>query len=103
MTLEQLLLLVVDGGAGLFIYSRLEKAEWYQSIEESDYKRWIAAGLTALFAILAWGVGVALEVFELPTGDWRTWVIKLAEIGIGAFVAFGSATLGHTKVLKKRR
>jgi len=103
MTLEQLLLLVIDGGAGLLIYSRLEKAAWYKAIEEADYKRWIAAGLTALFAVLAWGLGAILNVFELPAGDWRSWVIQIAEIAIGAFVAFGVATLGHTKVLKNNR
>lgn len=103
MTLEQLLLLVIDGGAGLLIYSRLEKAEWYQTIPEADYKRWIAAGLTALFAVAAWGIGVVLGIFELPVGDWQAWVTQIAEIAIGAFVAFGAATLGHTKVMKRNR
>lgn len=103
MTLEQLLIYVVDGGLGVFIYSQLEKAKWFQAILESDYKRWIAAGITALSALLAWGAGVALGFFSLPDATWQSWVIKVVEIALGVFTTFGTSQLAHTRALKATR
>jgi hypothetical protein len=102
VTLEQLLVLLVDGGGGVFVYWLLGNPlkTWYDGIEQPDLKRWIAAGLTAVFALLAWIGGAFLGYFPMPSGGWQTWVVAIANVIIGAFVAFTSATLMHTKTLK---
>lgn len=100
--LRSLLLLVVNGGAGVLVYAWLQKAAWYQNIEAPDVKRWIAAGITAGLAVLAYLALVVLGFAELPQADWRSWLIQLANIFIGAFVAFGTSQLSHTRDLKAR-
>jgi hypothetical protein len=99
--LEQVLLIVVNGGLGAIIYAGLNKAAWYQAIAEPDLKRWIAAGITAASAVLAWLALVGLQFFPLPASDWRSWLVQLANIAIGAFASFETATLLHTKVEKR--
>jgi hypothetical protein len=108
MTLEQLLVYAVDGGLGWLAYWLLENLpgvrERYAAIQAADAKRWIAAGLTALFALCAWGLGVGLGFFELPAGaGWRSWAVMIGDILVGVGTTFASSQLAHTKTLKARR
>ena len=103
MTLEQLLIYVIDGFAGVAIYAGLEKWRWFQNIKEPDYKRWFAIAVSAGFAVLAWGVGVGLGIFALPVGTWQDVVVQIANIVLGAVTTFGTSQTAHTRALKAAR
>ena len=103
MNFEQFLIYLVDGLGGTAIYALLERWKWFQNIPEPDYKRWVAQGFSALFAVGAWFVGVGLGIFELPVGPWQEVVTQIANIVVGAITVFGTSQLAHTRALKAAR
>ena len=101
MTLEQLLTLAVDGGLGILTYWLLEHplANWYSQFRD-DVKRWIAAGITAGWAVLAWGAGVGMGYWPAPAGDARSWIETVFGIVAGVATTFLTSQLSHTKAQK---
>lgn len=105
MTLNQLLGLAVDGGLGILAYWLLEHplAAWYAKVTEPDTRRWIAAGLTSLFAVAAWGAGIGMGYWAAPDGTAQAWIEAIFNIVSGVAVTFGAATMAHTKAMKQAR
>jgi hypothetical protein len=103
MTFEQAVLYLVSGGAGPLVYWWLEKQAWFQKIEEPDYKRWTAFGITACFGLIAWVIGVVFEIIQAPAGDWRAWVAALVSVALAILPSFATSQLAHTKAMKRAR
>ena len=102
--IEQVLLILLNGGGGIVVYWLLGHPPlkaWYDSVEAPDTKSWIAAGFASLFGVGAWGLLVALQLLPLPTGDWRSWVITILNVLVGAFTGFTTKNLLNTKVEKR--
>ena len=58
--------------------------------------------MTGVVGVAAWLLLVALQLLPLPAGDWRSWVVQVFNVLIGAVTAFSAATLAHTRDLKAR-
>jgi hypothetical protein len=100
--LTELLLWLASGSAGPALYVLLERWEWFQ-VQFPDVKRWLAMGISAAIAVAAWGIGVALGVFEIPAGGWQDVALKIGDIIVLAVVVFSGSQLAHTKTLRARR
>ena len=101
--LQQLLLVLLNGGSGIVVYWLLGHPlkTWWDSIEAPDTRSWIAAGIAALIGLGAWGLLVALQFLTPPTGDWRSWVMAILNVLIGAFTGFSTRNLINTKAEKR--
>jgi hypothetical protein len=60
------------GGAGALTYLLIDKVGFLRTLAP-DYKRYASLGITALFALLAWGAGMGMGYLEAPMA-WRGWI-----------------------------
>lgn len=104
-TLEQVLLFLVNGGAGVAIWWLLEHGPapiktWWANIAEPDLKRWLVMAMTAFVAVLAYVGAALLGYAPIPGPGWQSWLIALLNIAIASTGGFTTSSLLHTRTLR---
>jgi hypothetical protein len=90
--------ILTNGGAGWFTWFLMSKIKWFAGMD-ADYKRYWSLGIAAVVAGAAWGLGMLMNYYPVPT-DWRSG-LEMAFATIG--VAIVSSQLIHGAVdLRKR-
>ena len=96
-TLKQVIAWVLaGGGAGalaLWLMDHLNLGAW-----NDEQKRWLSWGLSAAFALLAWGIEIAM-LWIRPPLDWREGISQAVTV-IG--VAFTASQLSHARMKQAR-
>lgn len=110
MTLRDGLLWLMSAGAGVLTFwllDRLERSvthrlrwlrEWFVTLASED-KRYVAFGLTAVVAILAYLLTLAMAYRQAP-GAWRAWIEELFGVVTAAIVA---SQVAHGRVVLRGR
>lgn len=101
MTLRDALVWLTTVGAGVVTFWLLDNVRWLRKLSE-EVKRYVAFGLSALIADLAW-LGLLAMQYALAPGPWpsawRSWLEALFAAAAGAII---TSQVLHARVKAQR-
>ena len=101
LNLFNILSWVLESGAGVLAWYVVDRWAWAQKLEYEP-KRWVAIGVSAAFALGAWGV-MLLFFYQVTPAGWRAWVEGAVEVLAKTLpFVFTVSQVAHARAVAKR-